>query len=182
MKYLNKHIHMYTKYGLPIWLTEFACGFEAAELNEDGQVRGPRANYQRKKSRPPLHRQFCLAASHHRAPPASIDKGRVACDVRHQELSPAPDSKFYSSFLKYRRSSGWVPFFLSFAVLLVYYLLCSASFLGKCVCVCVCVLFFRHHICFQCSKGAFATPGTLPEHLNRVIASVSFQDPIQTRL
>lgn len=39
VKYLNKHMHMYTKYDLPIWLTEFACGFEATELSADGQVR-----------------------------------------------------------------------------------------------------------------------------------------------
>lgn len=32
-------MHMYSKYGLPIWLTEFACGFEATELDEEGQVR-----------------------------------------------------------------------------------------------------------------------------------------------
>eukprot|EP00752_Nemacystus_decipiens_P008859 g7905.t1 len=38
VRYLNKHIHMYTKYGLPIWLTEFACGFEALELNAEGQA------------------------------------------------------------------------------------------------------------------------------------------------
>ena len=44
---------MYTKYGLPIWLTEFACGFEAAELNEDGQVRGPRATHTNGKNHVP---------------------------------------------------------------------------------------------------------------------------------
>lgn len=39
VKYLNKHIHMYVqRYGLPIWLTEFACGFEAIELTAEGQA------------------------------------------------------------------------------------------------------------------------------------------------
>ncbi|CAM9505163.1 unnamed protein product, partial [Ectocarpus fasciculatus] len=39
VKYLNKHIHMYVqRYGLPIWLTEFACGFEATELDANGQA------------------------------------------------------------------------------------------------------------------------------------------------
>ncbi|CAM9623637.1 unnamed protein product, partial [Scytosiphon promiscuus] len=39
VKYLNKHIHKYVqRYGLPIWLTEFACGFEATELTADGQA------------------------------------------------------------------------------------------------------------------------------------------------
>ena len=38
VKYLNKHMHMYSRYGLPIWLTEFACGFEATDLSADGQV------------------------------------------------------------------------------------------------------------------------------------------------
>ncbi|CAM9569235.1 unnamed protein product [Ectocarpus sp. 8 AP-2014] len=41
VKYLNKHIHMYVqRYGLPIWLTEFACGFEATELDANGQASG----------------------------------------------------------------------------------------------------------------------------------------------
>lgn len=37
-KYLNKHIHGYLKYGLPIWLTEFACGDETARMSEQGQA------------------------------------------------------------------------------------------------------------------------------------------------
>lgn len=41
VKYLNKHIHMYNKYGLPIWLTEFACGFEASQLTAEGQASAP---------------------------------------------------------------------------------------------------------------------------------------------
>ncbi|CAM9665667.1 unnamed protein product [Pylaiella littoralis] len=38
VKYLNKHIHMYSKYNMPIWLTEFACGFHATEFTAEGQA------------------------------------------------------------------------------------------------------------------------------------------------
>lgn len=37
-RYLNKHIHQYLKYDLPIWLTEFACGENSAAMNEQGQA------------------------------------------------------------------------------------------------------------------------------------------------
>ncbi|CAM9916438.1 unnamed protein product, partial [Laminaria digitata] len=38
VRFLNKHMHSYTKYGLPIWLTEFACGFEPDNVkDEEGQ-------------------------------------------------------------------------------------------------------------------------------------------------
>eukprot|EP00904_Undaria_pinnatifida_P006640 jgi/Undpi1/3105/HiC_scaffold_15.g06479.m1 len=38
VKYLNKHIHSYLKYGLPIWLTEFACADDSTLANEKGQA------------------------------------------------------------------------------------------------------------------------------------------------
>ncbi|CAN0438173.1 unnamed protein product [Ascophyllum nodosum] len=37
-RYLNKHLQMYSKYGLPIWLTEFACGDDTSLMSESGQA------------------------------------------------------------------------------------------------------------------------------------------------
>lgn len=39
VKYLNKSIHGYLKYGLPIWLTEFACGYAGEGETEEEQAR-----------------------------------------------------------------------------------------------------------------------------------------------
>lgn len=38
VKYLNKHLHSYLKYGLPIWLTEFACADESDLATTAGQA------------------------------------------------------------------------------------------------------------------------------------------------
>lgn len=37
-QWLNKILHGYLKYDLPLWLTEFACGDEAAKMNANGQA------------------------------------------------------------------------------------------------------------------------------------------------
>ncbi|CAM9809445.1 unnamed protein product, partial [Ascophyllum nodosum] len=38
VRYLNKHMHVYIKYGLAIWLTEFACAFESTAATEASQA------------------------------------------------------------------------------------------------------------------------------------------------
>ncbi|CAM9227153.1 unnamed protein product, partial [Ectocarpus sp. 12 AP-2014] len=38
VRYLNKILHGYLKYGLPIWITEFACADDAAYMNEASQA------------------------------------------------------------------------------------------------------------------------------------------------
>ncbi|CAM9199787.1 unnamed protein product [Choristocarpus tenellus] len=38
VRYLNKHLHQYSKFGIPIWLTEFACGDNASVMTEEGQA------------------------------------------------------------------------------------------------------------------------------------------------
>lgn len=37
-KYLNKMLHGYLKYDMPLWLTEFACADEADKMNATGQA------------------------------------------------------------------------------------------------------------------------------------------------
>ncbi|CAM9096280.1 unnamed protein product, partial [Hapterophycus canaliculatus] len=38
VRYLNKILHGYLKYGLPLWLTEFACGDDASFMNKEDQA------------------------------------------------------------------------------------------------------------------------------------------------
>lgn len=37
-QYLNKILHGYLKYGLPLWLTEFACADDWSLMNESDQA------------------------------------------------------------------------------------------------------------------------------------------------
>lgn len=37
-KYLNKVLHRYLKYGLPLWLTEFSCADDRTHMSEAGQA------------------------------------------------------------------------------------------------------------------------------------------------
>lgn len=38
INWLNKILHGYLKYGLPLWLTEFACGDETTKMNAPAQA------------------------------------------------------------------------------------------------------------------------------------------------
>lgn len=38
VNFLNKILHGYLKYDMPIWVTEFACGDEASKMNEAAQA------------------------------------------------------------------------------------------------------------------------------------------------
>ena len=38
VNWLNKILHGYLKYGLPLWLTEFACGDEAGKMTASAQA------------------------------------------------------------------------------------------------------------------------------------------------